>query len=107
MMASSQIDHPNHYTGGIECIDAMIAVYGIEKAIDFCLLNAFKYRWRYKDKNGREDLSKGLWYCNKADELLRQSVSPDKEVNKYLLKNVWSSILCETTNYNSLNERVE
>lgn len=34
------------------------------KHMNFALGNAFKYVWRYKDKNGREDLMKALWYLN-------------------------------------------
>ena len=44
---------PNHYKNcSIECIDAMILAFGADSVAEFCLINAFKYIWRYKDKNG-------------------------------------------------------
>lgn len=64
------VNHPPHYTqGGIECIDAMEAAYGIEAVIMFCMCNAFKYQWRFNMKNGREDILKCQWYQNKMVEL--------------------------------------
>ena len=66
----SNVDHPSHYNqGGIECIDAMIAAYGVEAVKNFCKCNAFKYQWRFGDKNGEEDLKKAQWYQDKYMEL--------------------------------------
>lgn len=60
------VNHPAHYTsGGIECIDAMQAAFGVEAVKDFCLCNAFKYLWRHRKKNGVEDLKKARWYLNR------------------------------------------
>lgn len=68
--APSMVDHPSHYNqGGIECIDAMVAAFGIEEVKIFCKLNAFKYLWRSEEKNGAEDISKAQWYINKFQEL--------------------------------------
>ena len=67
----SNVNHPSHYNqGDIECIDAMIAAYGVEAVKTFCLLNSFKYLWRMEHKNGKEDLEKSLWYLNKRLELM-------------------------------------
>lgn len=68
--SGNNVDHPHHYNqGGIECIDAMVAAFG-EKAVEnFCLINAFKYVWRSRDKNGFEDIDKAIWYLNKVKEL--------------------------------------
>lgn len=58
-MASDKIN-PNHYKGkqhGIECIT-------LTAKMNFTLGNAVKYLWRYKDKNGLEDLKKALWYLD-------------------------------------------
>lgn len=60
------VDHPTHYTAGnIECIEAIAAattgLAGIEAA---CTANAIKYLWRWKRKNGQEDLRKARWYIN-------------------------------------------
>ena len=67
---NNSIDHPVHYnTDGIECIDAMRITQGVEAVKDFCILNAFKYLWRYRHKNGTEDVKKAIWYLNKYVEL--------------------------------------
>lgn len=67
------VNHPSHYNqGGIECIDAMIAAFGKEKVCDFCIMNAFKYLWRYQHKNGFEDVKKASWYINKYMELMEE-----------------------------------
>ena len=67
---SDNVNHPAHYeTGGIECIDAMIATQGVEEVKAFCICNAFKYIWRHKNKNCLEDVKKAIWYLNKFVEL--------------------------------------
>lgn len=66
------VNHPAHYEGqtSIECIEAMQISFGKKAVIDFCMCNAFKYLWRHRHKNGREDLQKAQWYLNRADELI-------------------------------------
>ena len=59
--------NPNHYRQGkVECIDALEAatanLTGIEAV---CTANAIKYLWRWKQKNGIEDLKKASWYIEK------------------------------------------
>ena len=57
------VNHPKHYCdGGMECIDEMILVFGVEATMNFCLLNAWKYRRRALYKNGEEDLNKSHTY---------------------------------------------
>lgn len=64
------VNNPSHYTsGGIECIDAMLAAYGVDAVKNFCKCNAFKYQWRFDKKNGDEDIHKAQWYQNKLMEL--------------------------------------
>ena len=47
---------PNHYKSKKhECIE-------FSRQMPFNLGNAFKYVWRYTDKNGTEDLDKAVWY---------------------------------------------
>lgn len=72
------VNHPKHYEGNIECIDAMQEVLGKGGTISFCIGNAFKYIWRCKKKHPTpiEDLKKCRWYVNKALELLE---SEDKD----------------------------
>lgn len=67
---SDNVNHPQHYTQGkVECIDALDAatqgLLGIEAV---CTANAIKYLWRWKHKNGIEDLKKAQWYINKLVE---------------------------------------
>ena len=63
-------DHPDHYNrGGIECIDAMESAFGRESLISFCLLNAFKYIWRAREKESFvKDITKAIWYLEKILE---------------------------------------
>ena len=70
---SEQVNHSEHYSkNGKECIDCMIEEYGVEAVINFCICNAYKYKWRagLKEGNSKEqDLAKAEWYLNKAKEL--------------------------------------
>ena len=65
------VNHPQHYADScsIECIDAMALAWGFDYTAIYCQINAFKYLWRWKNKNGIEDLDKAEWYLNKSDEL--------------------------------------
>ena len=63
----NNVDHPKHYTNGkYECIDIIEDVTkdltGLEAV---CTANVIKYMWRWKLKNGVEDLKKARWYLNK------------------------------------------
>ena len=75
--AKEMVDHPSHYNreGSMECIDEMILVFGEDAVKNFCLCNAWKYRYRAADKNGAEDLKKSDWYINKYKELEDSSKS--------------------------------
>lgn len=67
---TDNVNHPSHYNnGGMECIDEMILIFGVEATKHFCLLNAWKYRYRANHKNGQEDLNKANWYIAKYKEL--------------------------------------
>lgn len=65
------VNHPKHYgrEGAMECIDEMVLVFGVESTMNFCLLNAWKYRYRAADKGGEEDMKKSDWYMAKYAEL--------------------------------------
>ena len=89
------VNHPSHYNNyDVEVIDMMVDIWGTEAVINFCKLNAFKYRMRMGTKNIKklitehqpvksiqstdiaslygpliEDFEKEQWYLNKADEL--------------------------------------
>ena len=59
------VNSPPHYNeSGIECIDAIAAALG--EGFEFYLQgNIMKYLWRYRYKNGTEDLKKARWYIDK------------------------------------------
>ena len=63
------VNHPNHYQGKNECIDVMVAMFGLEAVKHFCMCNAYKYRFRADKKNGEEDIKKAEWYESKLIEL--------------------------------------
>lgn len=68
---SDNVNHPAHYEGqtSLECIDAMLVAFGAEAVANFCLCNAFKYLWRHRNKNQREDLDKAAWYLNRHSKI--------------------------------------
>ena len=66
---SDNVNHPEHYQGKNECIDVMIAMFGVEAVKHFCMCNAYKYRFRADKKNGAEDIAKAEWYESKLIEL--------------------------------------
>ena len=61
------VNSPAHYTqGDIECIDAIAEVVKDLDGMDaMCTGNAIKYLWRWKHKNGVEDLKKAQWYLQR------------------------------------------
>lgn len=65
------VNSPAHYTqGNIDCIEAIEAALGSSGFKAYCTGNALKYLWRWKAKNGVEDLRKADWYINRLiDEL--------------------------------------
>lgn len=63
------VNHPAHYQGKYECIDEMIALFGVEWVKGFCACNVYKYRYRADRKNGAEDIAKAEWYMQKLMEL--------------------------------------
>lgn len=66
------VNNPSHYTNGeIECIDAIkSAITGLVGMEAFCTGQILKYSWRWKHKNGKEDLEKARYYINKLiDEI--------------------------------------
>jgi hypothetical protein len=67
------VNHPNHYnTFSKEVINMMVDIWGVEKTIAFCEMNAFKYKMRMGDKPNQpleQDAKKAKWYLDKAKEL--------------------------------------
>lgn len=64
---SDAVNHPSHYCAGkVECIDALeAATAGLTGIEAVCTANAIKYLWRWKLKNGAEDLRKARWYLDR------------------------------------------
>jgi len=59
----NNVNHPSHYNQGqTECIDAIEAMLSVEEYIGYLRGNSMKYRWRFRYKNGLEDLNKAQWY---------------------------------------------
>ena len=59
------VNSPAHYNfAGVECIDAIRAATGEEGFSFYLQGNIMKYLWRFKYKNGVEDLRKAQWYLN-------------------------------------------
>jgi hypothetical protein len=56
------VNNPSHYNqAGVEAIDAIRAATG--EGFEYYLQgNIMKYLWRYRYKNGVEDLKKAEWY---------------------------------------------
>jgi hypothetical protein len=61
------VNSPSHYTqGSIECIDAIAQVVKDLQGMEaMCTGNVIKYLWRWKHKNGVEDLKKAQWYLQR------------------------------------------
>lgn len=65
---------PNHYKSKKhQCIE-------FSRHMPFALGNAFKYVWRYTDKNGIEDLDKAAWYIKDylANNKLKDAISGEE-----------------------------
>lgn len=62
-----QIEKPSHYnrTGAMECIEEMVLIFGYDFAINFCIGNVFKYRYRADLKGSSIDDIK------KSDEYIK------------------------------------
>ena len=69
------VNHPPHYNqSGVECIDALRAATG--EGFEYYLQgNVMKYLWRYRYKNGLEDLEKAQWYLSKLIEIKNDNKS--------------------------------
>lgn len=65
MTLSEELTNPKRYTSnGIECWD-----FWLRAELDPLIASAVKYVWRYRHKNGLEDLKKSLVFLEKAYHL--------------------------------------
>lgn len=62
---TDNVNHPKHYQSktGLEAINVIEAFTSGE---DFCIGNAIKYICRWKNKNGKEDIRKAIWYLERV-----------------------------------------
>lgn len=71
---SEQVNHPSHYQqeGRRECIEEMRVVFGDEAVRQWCIITAYKYRYRSGNKSGNsaeQDDAKAEWYLDYAEKL--------------------------------------
>jgi len=72
-MKEDLVNNPKHYNqGDVECIDAIRAMLSSEEFIGYLRGNSLKYRWRFRYKNGVQDLDKAEWYENRLKEELKK-----------------------------------
>lgn len=84
MSENNNVKHPSHYNNcSLECIDVMEITFGKISVYNFYICSAFKYIWRYRFKNGIEDVEKALNCINKAKEFTYY----DYDENAKILKN--------------------
>ena len=70
------VNSPPHYNkGAIECIDAIEAMLTHEEYVGYLRGNSLKYRWRFRYKNGIQDLEKAEWYEQRLMETLKENES--------------------------------
>lgn len=77
--AGDPVNSPAHYVrGGVECIDAIAAsVQDLNGLEGYYTGNAMKYLFRWKEKNGLEDLRKAEWYIRELIAYVESERTPD------------------------------
>lgn len=70
-MTEDHTNHPAYYNkGNIECIEAIGAATSDLSGIEaFCIGNAIKYVWRWRQKGSLQDLDKAIWYIGYIKKL--------------------------------------
>lgn len=71
------VNRPTHYTAGkVECIDAIeAATHNLGGVDGFLTGQVIKYVWRWKLKNGLEDLEKAKWYLQRLIDRVKGGIS--------------------------------
>ena len=82
------INPDNYQRDGMECIDAIAAAVQNLSGIDaYCTGSAIKYLWRWKEKNGAEDLRKAIWFIayiadqTEEDDMYKEMQSAIERLN--------------------------
>lgn len=98
-----EVNHPQRYADScsIECIEVMEVIMGTENTAWFCLCNAFKYMWRYKNKNGAEDIDKARWYLDWIEHkmCLGYTFSPEFSTCFVRIKDLYITIQDKISNH--------
>ena len=69
-VVQDMVNHPPHYQGDIECIDAIQVALG-EHFPAYCRGTAMKYIWRTGKKwDADEDIKKAIWYLERSMKVL-------------------------------------
>ena len=78
---SDKVNRPSHYIAGkVECIDGIqAACVGLAGFEGYCVGSALKYLWRWKHKNGLEDLRKARWFL---DHLIQHVEGHERETER-------------------------
>lgn len=65
------VNEPPHYhVHAMECINEMVSIFGARDVFAYCVLNAWKYRYRADAKgNPEQDNAKADWYISKAKQI--------------------------------------
>ena len=67
------VNRPGHYRqGGVECIEAIESSMSRDEFQGYLKGNIEKYVWRYRYKNGLEDLRKARWYLDRLISALEE-----------------------------------
>ena len=101
LIMAERVTPPPHYNaGGIECIDALeAATSGLQGIEAFCTANAIKYLWRWKLKNGEEDLQKAVWYINRLIQRAGADSAAGKELFNMKMKRIANNVALQTIGY--------
>ena len=111
-MENNMVNHPSHYQteDGIECIDAIAAaVHNLKGMEAFDTGTCIKYLWRWRKKNGVEDLDKARWYLSdliyrldKNDEFAKNVLNKNQTKDKSIQEKHANSDDNETQNIEDL-----
>lgn len=77
------VNHPKHYMmpGGIETIDMIENVLGLEGFLAYCWGNALKYICRWRNKGGAESLDKAVWYIHRMEKTVAKMKATGGDAN--------------------------
>ena len=110
---TDNVDKPDHYTfGKYECIDIIeeLAKQNDLQGVEgFLYGNVIKYLWRYKHKNGVEDLKKAKWYLErliKKSEFHKVGFRVNEEGKTELIDPVTHEVL-KTVSVNPLSWHIK